>query len=290
MKIMKKNQLAVVMGVAFMASMSIGQVFAQNSAVVTNQLLVESVKVQSNATGRLVQVGTPVAAEPLKGFAKDLPLVAVLRQITPDGWVVKKNDNMGQAVQVQKLVSWEGGKSWVETLETIAVQNGLDVLVNWKKREVVVGQSNVSKIVSRVVAVQKEGVFELETNDKNAELTRGNSQQAVKPEVKVVVAAPVVETWNIKAGSSLKENVTQMAQRAGYKVVWNGEDYPADDDRVLTGGFDAENGPIKQLSIDYGPKSRAQQPLSFVFFQNHTLVVENWRFEQAGTPQYIKRD
>ena len=319
MKTFTKNTLVLSIAMGLIASGVTTTVFAQEKSV-TSQSTTQA------STGRLVQIGTPVASEPLKGFAKDLPLIAVLRQLTPNGWLVKKNENSGRTLQAQKLVSWEGGKSWVDTLGTVAATNGLDILVNWNKKEITVAEAMKVEVTRTVSPSKKEGLFELEASPKSVEIAKGNSQQSVgvfdtssvktetvktetiktetvrtevkpevKPEVKVEVKPVVkvepvaVETWQIRSGSSLRDNVTDMAKRAGYKVVWTGDDYPADDDRVLTGSFDAENGPIKQLSVDYGPKSRVQQPLSFIFFQNKTLVVENWKFEQSGAAQYIHR-
>ncbi|MBA4242229.1 MAG: hypothetical protein C0448_16025, partial [Sphingobacteriaceae bacterium] len=74
--------------------------------------------------------------------------------------------------------------------------------------------------------------------------------------------------------------------KAGYELVWMGEDYPVQK-RVLSGEFEANDGPIKQLSEDYGPNSRVEKPLTFTFYKK-TLVVENLKYEQRGAAQYIQ--
>lgn len=295
---------------------------------------------RANKNGSLVEVGKAKNLSNLKGFAKDLPLITVLKQITPNEWVVKKSK--GKEIDLQKSVSWSGGKNWVETLKEVAVNNNIDVLVNWDKKEVfladvvlnelgekvvqeqpVVAQYTKTK-VSTVKTTQSVGVFEL-----SEVVTEGNSGQVennvaevtqvvqIQPEVtqeiqqfqqveqsqpapevqqvQIVqqVEPPVmrVKTWGFQGLDNLKEAVESWGTQAGYKVVYTGENYPIDtlDTRILTGDFDAENGPIKQLSVDYGPTSRVKKPLSFIFFQNRTLLVEDLRFEQAGYPQYIKR-
>lgn len=253
----------------------------------------------SRFSGKLVQIGEPNGnLQPLKGFAKDLPLITVLKQITPNGWVVKKNDSANKKLDTQQLVSWEGGKSWIETLGDISRQYNVNTLVNWKEKEITLAPvviSNVAKVEESVkkeevrispqanLPAPKTGIFELAGETTN--VTVGSSQATET--VSAPVATPVaVSSWTLDSRKSLKENVEAWGKVAGYKVVWTGEDYPVDENRGLAGEFDGDNGPIKQLSLDYGPKSRVQQPLTFQFFQNRTLVIENYKFEQQGFAQY----
>lgn len=257
--------------------------------------------------GKLVQVGKvdddAVHKIPLKGFAKELPLITVLKQVTPNGWIVKKNDTEGNKLDVQMPVSWTGGDNWVNTLTKISQDNFLNTVVNWDDKTITVSRSRVVHVPvdkSQVASSTKPvAVFELESSN-TKDMTVGASEQKVehnhvKPAVEkeqVAVAQPVKQepVWRKEASKSLKENVAEWAAASGYRLVWLGEDYPVDDTMVLKGEFDSENGPIKQLSEDYGPDSRVDTPLSFQFYQNRTLVVENWAFEQSGNPQYSKRD
>lgn len=267
-------------------------------------------------TGMLTQVGAPTGAmSPLKGFAKDLPLVSVMRQITPNGWKVKKVKNGETSLNNDMLVSWEGGKNWVETLNSIVKANPVSATIYWQEREIV-----LSPLL--VAPVKTNAIFELAgsgTNNVDATpVTEGGSQaqetpsaviestptvvesvpttpatiattpvvEAIAPvEVKVVVPA---KTWDLVPGKSLKESVEIWGNKSGYRVVWLAEDYPVDDFRVLSGEFDSYEGPIKQLADDYGPKSAVEKPLTFEFLQNATLVVKNFRFEQSGFPQWNK--
>lgn len=295
--------LAIAISVGGLAS----QAMAQNNAVAQNGLLAEKTTI---VNGSLVEVGTPQNLSNLKGFAKDLPLIAVLKQITPNEWVVKKAK--GRNLDLQKPVSWTGGKNWVETLKEVAENNKIDALVNWDKKEVILAEVEakapvvsvppvITKQEVKEVAVKPTpsvGVFELSTDV----VAEGNSGQKVEPkqevkEVKVestpVPVAPVVvaKSWSFEGLDNLKDVVESWGKKSGYKVVYNGENYPIDkeDPRVFGGEFDGEDGPIKQLSVDYGPQSRVKKPLSFIFFQNRTLVVEDLRYEQSGYPQYIQK-
>lgn len=318
-KMNKLNQmvLGTIIGVASMNS------FAQTDAVTKDPSLMPSVtnsKVAVASQGAVTQIGVvsnhPVNKKPLKGFAKDLPLITVMKQITPNGWIVKKSDTEGSKVDIQKPVSWEGGNNWVETLATVAKTNNLNALVNWNEKVITLSNSVAS------APKAKKSIFELEvaenTSAKVSDIAVGASEQpivetvAVKtpvvkkpiakapvvvaatvetPEV-VVVPTPVVKhvavqkSWDLVSSKSLKENVIAWGEQAGYRVVWTGEDYGVVDAKILAAEFDSENGPIKQLSEDYGPESRAEKPLSFQFYQNKTLVVENMMYEQNGFSQY----
>lgn len=297
MKNMKKTKISQAMlGTLFLvASLSAAaqtEEVKKSSALVTSTT---SAKVDTSnmekvvVPGRLVQVGVPnegaVQDVALKGFANELPLITVMKQITPNGWIVKKNDTPENKLDVQKPVSWQGGKNWIDTLKDVSSRYSLDILVNWNEKTITVSNS---KVVMVPKVENKVAIFELE-GTVTKDMTVGASEQ--KAEAPVVVTPVVVkETWELASGKSLKENVQLWAKKAGYRLVWLGEDYPIEDTRVLEGQFDSENGPIKQLSVDYGPDSRAQNPLSFQFYQNRTLVVENWMFEQTGYPQFNKKD
>lgn len=311
--------------------------------------------------GKLVEVGTqdadPKHNEVVKGFANDLPLITVLRQLTPSGWIVKKSDSKDNPLDTDMMVSWSGGKNWVGTLSDLASTYNLQVVVNWGEKSITLMKSRTIQIPKpkeepmlnvpktsglfqlagmsdnsapapavepaktpevapyqpvvtpapkavEAAPVEQQGFKDPELRDaksveeRNAIIGRraeakDAAEKSVEPVAPVVQevkpVAPVVKTWAKESHKSLKGNVEQWAAEAGYQLVWLGADYPIDMSAQFSGEFDAENGPIHQLSIDYGPDSRVEVPLSFKFYQNKTLVVENWAFEQSGFPQMLKR-
>lgn len=294
--------LAIAISVGSLAS----QAIAQNNVVAKNELMSEKT---TTVNGNLVELGTPQNSLNLKGFAKDLPLIAVLKQITPNEWLVKKAK--GKTLDLQKPVSWTGGKNWVETLRDIVEKNKVEAVVNWDKKEVVLAEIEVKSPTTTVMteenkkavvkSTQSTGIFELatdvvaegnsgqkiETNEmvKNESVTEIKSEPTLPPPV-------LVKSWTFEGMDNLKEVVNSWAKKAGYKLVYTGENYPIDkeDPRTFGGEFDGEDGPIKQLSVDYGKKSRVKKPLSFIFYQNKTLLVEDLRYEQSGYPQYIQNN
>ena len=276
---------------------------------------------------RVVEIGfAKERTKALKGFASGIPLVDVLKQITPNGWVVKKNDTADNRIDVNKLVSWTSGNAWNVTLESVMKQANTNAIIDWDKQEVtlIALPVNVTKTVTvtnvkennkvSTVAASKGddiSVFELEgTGVKTETIVSGESNYKNLPSVvieneakarAVTEVAKVAQdnnadlaaqqalanqSWDLNSEKTLKQNVVAWGKQAGYKVEWVGEDYNVDRAMTIFGEFDGEDGPIKQLSVDYGPDSRLQKPLSFVFYQNKVLVVEDMKYEQQGFPQF----
>lgn len=293
----------------------------------------------------------------VSGAGNSVPLVNALKQVTPKGWLVKKDDTKSGTVNLKKSVSWSAGNGWLDTYEQIARDADLDFLINEAEKTVTVSNAaSTFKAPTRSVAIfQLEGagkpngfvngpstVKEIETGGKVTIIgSRSTSTPAptltavesttleqvalvstpVAPVLnekntnsKSVAPAPIIvkeevvkivendyvkkpiqvdpvpiagQKWVLDSTKTLRENVTDWGKKAGYEVIWPGEDYRTDQ-RVLSGDFTSNDGPVGQLAIDYGPKSRVQKPLSFNFYQNKTLVVENWKFEQPDHYQYSR--
>jgi hypothetical protein len=241
--------------------------------------------------GQVSQLGTPVQSpihtKPLNGFAENLPLITVLKQITPNGWTVKKNDSTERQLNTQQSISWKGGNSWIQTLANIGNTYNLDFLINWNDNTITVSNA---KIMLTQRKPTKAAVFELAGTNKTKDLGVGASEANNNPlpvaTNKAISITPASQElrWTMVESKSLKENVEAWAQFAGYRLVWPGTDYKTDA-RVLTGIFDGPNGPISQLAKDYGFDEETgepvvEQPLAFHLYQNRVLVVEDAVFEQ----------
>lgn len=101
------------------------------------------------------------------------------------------------------------------------------------------------------------------------------------------VSNKIQKSWPINTAKSLKENVIDWGNSAGWEVKWLTDDYQAPK-RTFSGEFDAEDGPIAQLAKDYGQFSRLKKPLSFNLYENKVLVVEDLAYEQGGFTQQIE--
>lgn len=280
----------------------------------------------------------------------NVALLEAMKTLTPEGWLVKKDDKKNGRVDLKQRVSWSAGSGWIDTYQQIAQQADLDFQVNHSNKTVTISNASETFIAppqeAAVFQLAGEGkpngfvdasnrnhprvvetggrvsVVGIETVSYSSQVPqRGGApvqtlKQVAAAEVTVsegdlrvpnvglekdefvpktlsptpvsnTAPIPTQEQWVVDATKTLRENVTDWGKKAGYNVVWSGEDYRPDQ-RVLLGQFASEGGPIHQLSIDYGPRSRVRVPLSFDFYENKTLVVENWRFEQADHPQYSK--
>ena len=300
---MKKTNIQNLLKISFL-SLTISSLFSINvMAENANQLINTNQTEYVQLQGRLIQIGVPsqqdVHLTHLKGFANNLPLLTVMQQITPDGWIVEKRN--GNELNINQLVSWNGGKNWIDTLSDICKSNHLEAIVNWNNKSILLSETNKIKVnkseESMNLSTQEnlskdnkeetpKNIFILEDNTKNLKtITFGKSEQKEEKIKKVVVKdvapKPIIPTWYEDASLSLKKNVSNWANKAGYRLVWDGANYSVES-RTLTGVFNANNGPIHQLSIDYGPQSVVKQPLSFNFYQNKTLVVTNLKYVQQN--------
>lgn len=285
--------------------------------------------------GKITNVGNePSNLKPIKGFANDLPVVEVLKQITPSGWVVKQ-DNSTTKFNTNQHISWKGGQSWNNVLSDICSNYNINATVNWDKRTITVSESvntsnsrnsifqlegsspqivaqpkEVEKIVVKEKVIDKSDkktkleetvivdnskgdvVIEEKIVEKTVKTKEGQIKQEELIKATVALEAKPVNTqqvYKLVGTKTLKDNVAIWASKAGYRLVWSGEDYPVVDSQITAGLFDNDDGPIQALSVDYGLDSRVQMPLSFTFYKNKTLVVENVNYEQSGHPQYSKK-
>lgn len=125
MKSIKNKKMHLILVGAFISTASISS-FAQNNSLVKETNLVTSQQKKELikhivVDGQVTQIGTPTTlGKELKGFANELPLIIVMKQITPNGWIVRKNDSEENPLNTKKLVSWAGGENWITTLEKIA--------------------------------------------------------------------------------------------------------------------------------------------------------------------------
>lgn len=285
-KTTKVSKAIGLLSLAFMATVGV-----PNTALADSANRVTKEQVISFNQGKVMEVGTPnkntFNNAPLKGFANDLPLLNVMKQITPNGWIVKKHDNEGARLDTNKLVSWEGGQNWLDTLKDISQNYGVDVVVDWTEKTIIL--SNAKEYApakarnTPVMGKPRQSVFELEDLQ---DVAVGMSEQGMYNGSGRQQGFN--GGWHLVPGKTLKENLEIWTQRAGYRLVWLADDYKIDESRGFQGEFDSDLGPVRQLSIDYGVNSRVENPLSFQFFQNRTLVVENVAYEQVGFPQLNK--
>lgn len=207
------------------------------------------VAVQRSNAG-LTHLGEPASAPQMaRGLARDVPLVTALKQIVPEGWRAKRAGNL----DVNRLVSWRAqGRSWPDVLHELAANNNFNALVDWNKQEVTVAPAEFT-------ASSAEGF---------------RSSGATAP------TAPAARSWDLTPTLTLRENVEAWAKSAGWSVSWAGVDYQVSNKVSVVGLFEDETGgPLAQIAKAY---SRAEQPLTFTFYTNRVVRVENSTYRQVN--------
>lgn len=230
-----------------------------------------------NAHANVIEIGEATKSyAPLTGFGKSLPLVTVLNQVVPGGWKVKKGGD--KTIDIKQNISWNSGSSWVEVLKDISKNHNISFVIDWKSNTVFVSNSiapSTESVKVNNINKNSNGVFELDSVEETTEM-KTVSTSTVDKQVNQ-------KTWNLIVGKSLKENIEQWFEGTQYTLEWNAVNYEVkkENKEPYVGELDSENGPIAQLAKDYGFDSNAKIPLSFQFWANNTLVVENLNFKQS---------
>lgn len=208
-------------------------------------------EVHQQGSAGLSQTGTPTGVQPTAhGMAREVSLLTALKQIVPTGWRAKRAGGL----DLSQMVSWHGaGKSWVEVLQQIAVANNFSAMIDWNTREVTVAPA----------------LF----------VPTGNG---LRPStvVSAVPSGPMSRTWEMIPTLTLRENIEAWAKTSGWTVSWAAVDYPVTSRLSLSGVFEDEAaGPFNQLAKAY---EKAEQPLTFTFYTNKVLRVENATYKQVN--------
>jgi hypothetical protein len=230
----------------------------------------DGVKKPAVAVAGLAQVGSPSSAPTAaRGMARDISLLVALKQIVPQGqgWRAKKAGSLN----MDQPVSWTGkGRAWTEVLGELAQANHFSATVDWDRREVTVSAAAAGSHPSAAAVVP------VAASAASAPLAALANAKPLPP------PAPPVKSWTMEPAKTLRENVEAWGKSAGWNVSWAGVDYPITSSFALKGEFDDENaGPMAQLAKAY---ETAAQPLTFQFFTNKVLRVENATFRQLSVP------
>lgn len=83
--------------------------------------------------------------------------------------------------------------------------------------------------------------------------------------------------WVLDPKLTLRENIEVWAQRVGWRVVWQGADYPIIAPATFTGEFSAPNGPVAQIIAAY--ETSDQPLLASLTTMDRVLHVRNKNYE-----------
>jgi len=139
-------------------------------------------------------------------------------------------------------ISWRGGNSWEGVLESISEQNNISIKINHEERAIGVSRS---KNISEHLAKQ------------------------------------VPDVWRLQEGVSLRKNLDNWSQRAGWRLHWDEEiesDFQIEHSAILTGEFVGEGGVVER-ALDSLRNSK--KPLKPKFYKiNNVLYITEAGYKQ----------
>lgn len=236
-----------------------------------------------SSTPGVLMVGTPVPSPKLEGWANQVPLFIAFQQVLPEGWTANYD-----GVDLNKVVSWSGGKPWPSVLSRIGSVYGFSSKIDWDKKVVSVSSAPsalIAPVVEEPKAIAPPVVIETTTTVKAVETAVIRKEVEKAPEVSAPVIIKPVEVVGPKmhtliAGKSLRENIEIWAQNDGWTVVWEGADYPIVAKASFSGEFQDEGGPIDVVISAYD--SSDQPLLAVVKLRDRVIHVTNRNYNNPS--------
>ncbi len=266
--------------------------YVKNKTKKSEALITSDVTVAENSI-HFFQIGQPseIDNEMVDGVGKGITLLLALQQLTPNGWVVAKLDN----INVKQKINWKGGTSWYHILKDVAHKNKFDLLINWNNKTISIAKDGFIKNMKNGEFNNgaEKNVFEMDSTPQSTmSVPVSNQKRALTPsfqdakktlesqkeQVSIKENSIALKKWSVDGKLTLKENIEKIAKESGFSVIWNTKDYQ-ETDRVIEASptFDADDGVIQQFAVDYGPDSNVELKLAFEFWNNKTLVVKEWK-------------
>lgn len=228
----------------------------------------------------VTQTGTAVPSAPLRGWANNIDLMTALKQVVPNGWKAKK---LG-SIDMNKKVSWQGGKSWVDILSNLALQGNFTANVNWNTQEVTISgkAGSVTTSTTTTTTVSSDSARNPFSGASSVNSSRTTTKIGSSSLSSVISTQPIAssykETWVLSKNKTLKENLEDWATKAGWTLSWDAPDYRIPADVTLSGSLADADGPIAQIVKAY---EDAQQPLTAKLSKgNRVIRIESRNYHQ----------
>ena len=218
---------------------------------------------------------------------REVPLAIALRQVVPDCLVIKDN-----GVKMDRVATWEGGRSWTQVLSDLGRAAGFLAHVDWTAGEV-----SLAPLSDKAPAVvQNKNTSTDLTATAGGAVVRGSNGNAVQVgsgSTTAVASSPVIATpaaaakplpaapsrWTLDPTLTLRENVEAWARNAGWTVVWEAVDYPIVAPATLDGEFASPAGPLARLIGSY---DQSDQPLVVRLTTGDRVIqVRNKNYERT---------
>lgn len=221
------------------------------------------------------------------GWANGMPISLALRQVVPSDFKLRENDVLGA-----NLVSWSGDRAWPVVLNELAARNNFVAHIDWTRREVSLApsmrvpfaaqapraMSSNQVVVERQTSVVSVAEAPMITNQYSKDSAyRPTIIKSGSVNVSGVSVAPN-GAWLLDPKLTLRENIEAWGERAGWRVVWEGADYPIVAKATFTGDFASPAGPVAKLIAAY---ETSDQPLvANLTTLDRVLYVKNKYYNQ----------
>jgi opacity protein-like surface antigen len=205
-------------------------------------------------------LASAASAEPVRGFGRDVPMSAAMRQVVPDGWSV----SYGVGVDSNQHVNWRGAEDWRQVVDTMATSRGLVVSYEAEQRTVRVTRTGdpVQRVADPVHNAR--GGFVM-VPYRTAHSGDGWQSYAGQGQGQAVGGA-----WRADKDRPLRTVLAEWGERAGWQIVWSsGFDY-----RLQAGA--TFGGDFIQAAGDLLRSVQSRPALTGMFYRgNRTLVITN---------------
>lgn len=189
-------------------------------------------------------VGKKHASEKLEGFSSNVSVREAIEQIVPQGWDIRVNEK----VDLTKKVSFAGGKTWNDTLETVGKDN-FSAVFDWNKQVLTVNPTHTKFKTETITTTEDLGATREAKARKVVQPKKVVKKAVVKqsiPKASAVQKATVSTggTWLLDSRYTLRENIDKWAKKAGWRLVWKAPDYNVAANATFKGPIDSEHGPV----------------------------------------------
>ena len=244
-----------------------------------------------SATG-VVEIGMPdMNIQVIKKSGKRKPLPEALRAILPKGWHAKKKADVDRALPI----SWEGGWDWVTTLNDVAREYRLSIVVDWNAQTVTVLKQERPEPALQETALNGQHDLMTVTEDKWNQIKPGAIKDIgdVKPADKALPLSPIgpiaepdkaiaatapvqpiaayIPSLHLVNGQKMSESLDTWVKAIGWNLIWDAKvDYPVSVNTTFV-------GTPEEVITKFGDAIvHSHLPLHIdVYKQNKTVRVSN---------------
>lgn len=208
---------------------------------------------QSPKTAGVVEIGMADMDVPtIKQAGKNKPLPDALRAILPKGWHAKKGADVNGGMRI----SWDRGWDWVTTLNDVAREYHLSIVIDWSRETVTVlkpEQESSHRWIGQE-DLEREGQISSSSLD-NApkhelysvpQESHGRASAKIAEPEKAIPITPTPSTFpkpahykpalHLISGQKMSESLNTWAKEMGWNLIWEAKvDYPVSVDTTLSG-------------------------------------------------------